>query len=451
LVSVLARPTDVVVEWRQSFRHGFIPLTAVSGTALTANATALANAQSAVGSAFPSSSFPLINTELLNLRNALEYVTAAGDYYYDAGASTLYYYPRSTDNMATAVAEVGAVDTLLTVSGSLGAKAIGIAIRGLIFEGSTWSGGTSPASVGYSEVQAGTTGPVGDYFGVSSTYAHQPSGVDISLSDGTTFAGCTFRRFAAAALAMPYGSKNATVIGCTFSDLGGVGVYDGDITVAAAHETDPRALNTGNVVTRCTFTDISATYYCSVPWLASFTAGSVFTRNTIARCGWSAVHIGWGWGARVASPASNQGACTVTYNRITATCVGMGNSTDGGSIYSNGARSAATLVDSNYTEPGNNVAFYSDNASTNGTWSNNVAGPDTANNATAYGGYVLRINQSQWPSTGNVFTTNYGPNAVGTAINGSTSLQTLSGNLIGTSGVTPFGALAAAIRKEAGR
>lgn len=453
-VSLLARPTDVVVEWKQAWRHGYVPLTAVSGTTLTASTTALANAQSAVGVAYPGTSYPLLAAQLTKLRNAREYVTAAGDYYYNAATSTLYYYPRSTDNMATAVVEVGAVDCVLSVGGSLAAKATGITLRGIIFEGSTWSGATAPSAVGYSSAQAGITGFVGDYFGVHGTYYRQPAALDLSLSTGTVVAGCIVRRTAAAGIAMPYGTQDAAISGTTVTDTGGVGIYDGDVTATAASESDVRARVTGNTVISCTLTLIGRTYYDSVAWLRGYTSGSTFTRNRVDQVSWSGIQNGWGWGAQNPSPLSLAGACTITWNYITRSSDLFGPSSDSAALYSNGRQGTACTIQYNYVETGNDIGIYVDNATCLTLVDSNVVGPDGATAPTAaYGGYWAALNIGTIPAVNNTITGNYAPlNNTYNIAGGGSGTNTVTGNIAGPTGyVGAMPAAAAAIRSEAGR
>ena len=47
------------------------------------------------------------------------------------------------------------------------------------------------------------------------------------------------------------------------------------------------------------FDGISLMYFCSVPFLSTYSADFVATYNTIVRCGWSGFQRCWGWGARL--------------------------------------------------------------------------------------------------------------------------------------------------------
>lgn len=446
-ISLLARPNDVVVEWLHPWRHGLIPLTGVSGATLTANATALANAQSWTGN-------PIVNTQLYKLRNALEWVTAAGDYYYDAGSSTLYYYIRPGDVMASAVVEVGAVDTLMSVSGTLAAKATGITFRGITFEGSRWTGARSPANIGYAEMQGGVEGQILDYFGVHGTYYRQPPALDFSLSDGCAIYGGSIRRFAAGGVAMPYGTRNMMIQGVTIDDIAGTAIYDGDVTLAAATETDARARCTGNSVIANTITRAGVKYRGSSSWLRGYTSGSTFSRNRVDQIGWSGVNSGWGWGEQNASPASIMGACTITKNYISNHSYNHIGS-DSAAIYTNGREGAACLVQYNYTTNDyGGYPFYVDNGKTQTTYDSNVAGADGTNGTTAHSGYWCAVNEgSGHPAAGNIISNTYCTLDLvfGIAIYTTAPQQTLINNLAGSAGVTPFGATASLIRANAGR
>jgi len=502
-IDAFARPDDVIVEWRGTFRHGFTPLTNVSGSTLTANTTAFANGNSAVGIVFSNTTFPILNSQLTNYYNARELMTNAFDYYYNAGTSTLYiqmpalwvastgyttgsYVTNSSGNVYLATnggfsaasggptgtgaaitdgtttvgpvtwsyvgtvtsptVEIGATQQLVTVTGALGTPATGITFRGITFEGSTWSDAHDPATIGYADLVSGVTGNTGDYFGVQGPYYQQPAAIALSVAPNTTFEGCTFRRFAAAALSVLYGSKNVLVTGSTFTDINGDSIYDGDITATAATQSNSLALVTGNVYRDNMFTLQARKFLASSVILRGYTSGTVIDRNTFTGSGYAAVHTGWGWGAQNASPSSNMDNCSVTRNYITLAGQGMGVSYDGAGIYANGPEATTSLVDSNYVEPFGNIGFYVDNGKTHTTFSNNVIGPSS------YNGYWCAVNQSEYGAMGNVISTNYAPYNVTYNIAESTgSLQTLTGNQTYTSGITPpFSGTALAILTEAG-
>ncbi len=518
-LAAIARPQDAWIEWVYPWRWGMIPITSVDGITVNVNATALSNSQSAFGGG---DDFPLDRSNLRNLRNAREWMAQANDYYWNPGTNTLYWQipdawtvstaysvgaqvtaggnvykalsPIGTSALAgsgptgtttvidgtvtwawqsavtTPLVETGIVNDLLTVTGVLGTPATNLHFVGLTFEGSDWSSAlaNSPALVGYSDVQAGITGQVGNYSGTHGVYAQQQSGVTLRATSGVGFYGCTFRRFPAAALKMAYANASSSVVGCTFDDIAGVAIYDGDEILAAAHESDSRALITGTTISDSYFTNQGVVFVSSSVILRGYTIGSTYIRNTINGSGWSPIQNGWGWGSQNPSPSTNSGGSTITQNAIYNGLVGiailLNGGPDGAPIYSNGTVGSACTITANYVEPTAicNKALYIDDGVTLTTMSGNVVGPGsiygdyngrgTWVNHLVYQGLWAVINEGEIPPTGNLVTGNYAPfNATFDYIQKPSNFNTVVANTTFTSGIVgPFTGASAAIQKAAG-
>ena len=67
--------------------------------------------------------------------NAFELLNAAGQFYFDKTAGTLYYYPRAGENMATADVEAPVVETLIAIAGTSNTNRV----KNLTFQGITFA------------------------------------------------------------------------------------------------------------------------------------------------------------------------------------------------------------------------------------------------------------------------------------------------------------------------
>jgi hypothetical protein len=395
-ISGFACPTCVSVRWLTSWRMGVVPLTTVASTTLTANVTALANMQSWTSNA-------LTHAAIVGYEGAAEQLAAAGDYAYNPGTTTLYYWARSTDTMSTAVVETSSLTAVVTIGGSIGAPVTGAALRKLIIEGSTWGGVTGPVAVGYAGVAFGVTGYIGNYFASNtSAWYWMPAAVQVSAASGVSLSGVTVRRMGAAGISFLNGAQGCTVEGSSVYDIAGTGIYLGDVTYAASAPSDSRTIVSGNTIRHSFVTAAGVRYldsdcigegYAYATVIDHNTVGAALSGLTAYGCGYSGIHSGIGWGAQNCA-SGVCGQTTITGNVVSNACQGPTNGgCDGGSYYFNGYRQGTTTVSGNYTAGPNGIGWYHDNG-TNGIASVN----DVFNNG---GGYYCRFNTSPVTVTGN--------------------------------------------------
>ena len=445
IIDAFARTTDTVVVWETAFRYGETPLSAVAGTALTAVSTAFAEMTSGAGPT---------NLQLARYENAYELLASAGQWYWNAGSGVLSYYARTGDAMGSSpIVELGALDAVVTVGGSLSAPATGIALRGLTIEGSGSTSAAAPSvHPGYASMQAGVAGTSGATGGTSITgpYYLQPAAVRVSAANHITFAGCTMRRFAAAALSMLNGAQSNLVEGCTISDVQGVGVIDGDVQPANAAPTDARTEVNNNTYRRNAILNTGMRFADSPGMFFGYGAGTVVDHNTIARTGWSGMQVGWGWGstgnvlALIPSPASVVDGRVITGNNVTNNGAGFPPGTDSGAIYTNGPCGSACTMSGNYGEAlhGSGV-WYLDNGSSHWSVTGNVVGPST------FAGYWLQVQHAAPIATLNTITGNFESAASG-IVAGTPGSNTVSGNTASISGSTALAITATAGMRVSG-
>jgi hypothetical protein len=91
--------------------------------------------------------------QVTRFENALEFLDAAGEWYYDEDAFVLYYMPRWGEDLATATVEMPQLERLITIQGASGDPVRNLVFQGFTFRGATWNEPGSGA--GYVADQSG--------------------------------------------------------------------------------------------------------------------------------------------------------------------------------------------------------------------------------------------------------------------------------------------------------
>jgi beta-glucuronidase len=362
------------------------------------------------------------------IENAYEYMASCGQgcWYHDETANILYYIPRTGENMATVPVVAPRYAHLVTGSG----------VNGLTFQHITFAyaaDNDTSSATGYTGVQAGyscgnlsppTSGCNGSF---STTTTFQPLDGPIRFSASSknvTFDHNLFTHIGGRALFGEHTSQNLTITANKFVDNGGGCLQWGDITAAQSSA----ALQTSGLVFRNNYCEGPFEY--DATWmLVPYSTGGVIDRNEFAgytvSMGYGALQMGWGWGPPYPGTVSYQGGTAVTNNYVHGYC---GNLPDCGGIYWNGPFTS-------YSASGNylvnrlmagGTGFYSDNSSSNGTWTGNVQD----DNMSIY-----------WAGCNNCSNVTFGPgNYYTNASTFDTDATTFKGNTPFTSGSPPLAA-----------
>ncbi|WP_167859662.1 discoidin domain-containing protein [Paenibacillus cymbidii] len=155
------------------------------------------------------------DTTYYYFENAYEFLSEPGEWYWDDAADTVYYIPRSGENLSTATVVAPRLDTLVKIEGTQTAPAHHIEIRGITFEHSNWA---RPNTKGYLNNQAGLELQTDNGQAV-------PGALQIANANFVRIEGNTFRQTGAHGLTATGNLYRNTVVGNTFTDLAGGGIY----------------------------------------------------------------------------------------------------------------------------------------------------------------------------------------------------------------------------------
>jgi len=288
--------------------HKSCPITAASGTAITLAQPCYTNAELPYNFA----SGAVVNQYPFNVttvQNAYELLSGPGQFYLNSGAGTLYYVPRSHEDLASADVEAPVVQTLVSGCGTSASPLSNLTFSGLTFEHTTWLAPNGPE--GYVEGQAGwhitgsgrTQVPMSDL-------TRTAGNITFSHDSNLVFSGDTFTHLASVGLELGRGSKNATVIGSRFTDIGGNAVQIGSV------DTPDRTAAAGDQVSGNTLTDNAITfagqvYRSAVGVFVGYTTGTTVSHNAIGQLPYTAISVNLGW-----EGTSYSGGATITYNEI---------------------------------------------------------------------------------------------------------------------------------------
>jgi hypothetical protein len=291
--------------------------------------------------------------------NAFEFLGSPGQFFFDKTTKTLYYYPRSGEDMATARVEVPTLETLLDIAGtSTSARVKNVTFKGLTFAHTDYNLQKVGESRGKASVQGATIYTAygsGDWH--SSKYQivdTLPGMINVNNAESISFIGNTLKHGGAEGLAMTNDVVNSQVVGNLIRDTAGsaitVGhpqhIYIGD---GGAHEKYPagvEGLCTGNTISNNVLYDISMQpgFGGHSGITAFFVTKLAITHNHIQKTAYNGLNLGWGW--RNFNDSTTAKDNSVLNNRFIDT---LSRLHDSGAIYTIG-QNPGTKINENYVK-----------------------------------------------------------------------------------------------------
>lgn len=265
------------------------------------------------------------------VENAYELLDEQGEWYHDRAANTIYYIPRTRQDMARAEVIVPVLETLVRVAGTADNPVRDIAFQGITFAHATWLKPSSPE--GYPSGQAGqsVTGNPAEYRTVKT-----PGNVVFHRVQNVLLERNVFEHLGAAALAIEAGSKNTKVIGNVFRDISSTGIALGDTDQPNA--VDVREITKDNVIRNNYITRACQEFYSGVGIFVAYAENTTIDHNELDNLPYSGISVGWGWGGPDPSVAKNN---KITNNRVHHV---MQRLEDGGMIYTLGAQPESVIT-----------------------------------------------------------------------------------------------------------
>ncbi|HUB23867.1 MAG TPA: fibronectin type III domain-containing protein [Tepidisphaeraceae bacterium] len=328
------------------------------------------------------------------VENAYELLGTPGQWYFDRPGKTIYYVPRTGEDLTSADVEAGGLETLVSGNGTEQNPIHNIVFRGLQFSYATWLYPSTPE--GFSEIQANfmVTGPDGyDKQGLGDlapggmqpfgAWTPTPGNLAFSYDRQIRFERDAFVHLGGAGLALGDGSQGDSVVGCVFTDISANGLELGNVDLP---EFTADQATTDNTIANNYFHDLPVEYHGGVAIDVGYTQRSHIEHNQVEHVAYSGISLGWGgWPDKIALPgvANNSNNVAVANNLIFDHMLLLA---DGGGIYTQGL-TGPSLADGEKVT-GNVVrdqfssghAIYSDNGSANMIITGNVMFHDNMDN-----------------------------------------------------------------------
>jgi len=292
------------------------------------------------------------------IENAYELLTKPGYWYLDRQSGTLYYMPRSGENMSNAVVEVPVVEQMLRLSGSVATPVANLKFIGLSFRLSNWllpnTGNGLPSS------QANQPEPEKNDWAVKAA-------LDCTGAHQITIQKCDFTQLGGNGINLLTASKNVTIDSCTFSNLSASAIQIGRGSWLDMALTNGAPEIVSEVtVSNCIIHDVATDYQAGCGIFAGLVQDCTLTHNELFSLPYGGISLGWGWGKPVAFTGGNKILNNKIHDHLQVLA-------DSGGIYCNGVQENG-IIEGNYIyHQGNRFGeIYLDDGSTHWLVRHNV-------------------------------------------------------------------------------
>ncbi|MFL5307596.1 MAG: right-handed parallel beta-helix repeat-containing protein [Polyangia bacterium] len=251
------------------------------------------------------------------LENAYEFLDQPGEWYLDEAAATLYYKPRSGEDMTKATVVAPMLENVVKV---MGADATTDPAHHIWFQGLTFAHSTYllPSTAGFLDLQAGQYN-VGNTRGNTMYVGHPAAGVYVANAHHIQFERNMFAQMAATGLDFNYGTHDDLIEGNVFTDLGGTGISIGKYVANESTEMHT-AYNPADKTEICTTETVKDNYVNNVTTeiQGAVGIGAGYPRfidiehNEVANVNYTGISVGFGWTAAVNAMSNNK----INYNNV---------------------------------------------------------------------------------------------------------------------------------------
>ena len=256
---------------------------------------------------------PIIGGEKGNssfcLTNALELLDQPGEWFQEYPSGTIYYYPQAGENMETAEVIIPALETLVTIDGTLSRPVKHIQFNGITFEHTSWM---RPSYQGHVTLQGGF--PLLDAYKLqepglpekaeleNQAWITRPeTAIRVRGAEHIDFKHCTFRHLSSTGLDYEWAVTASSVEDCQFTDIGGtallVGAFpDGGFeTHIPFIPADVRELCSHITIRNNIISNVTNEDWGCVGIGTGYVRNMDISHNEVCHLNYSGICVGWGW------------------------------------------------------------------------------------------------------------------------------------------------------------
>ena len=243
------------------------------------------------------------------LTNALELLDQPGEWFQEYPSGTIYYYPQAGENMETAEVIIPALETLVTIDGTLSRPVKHIQFNGITFEHTSWM---RPSFQGHVTLQGGF--PLLDAYKLqepglpekaeleNQAWITRPeTAIRVRGAEHIDFKHCTFRHLSSTGLDYEWAVTASSVEDCQFTDIGGtallVGAFpDGGFeTHIPFIPADVRELCSHITIRNNFISNVTNEDWGCVGIGAGYVRNMDISHNEVCHLNYSGICVGWGW------------------------------------------------------------------------------------------------------------------------------------------------------------
>ena len=243
------------------------------------------------------------------LTNALELLDQPGEWFQEYPSGTIYYYPQAGENMETAEVIIPALETLVTIDGTLSRPVKHIQFNGITFEHTSWM---RPSYQGHVTLQGGF--PLLDAYKLqepglpekaeleNQAWITRPeTAIRVKGAEHIDFKHCTFRHLSSTGLDYEWAVTASSVEDCQFTDIGGtallVGAFpDGGLeTHIPFIPADVRELCSHITIRNNFISNVTNEDWGCVGIGAGYVRNMDISHNEVCHLNYSGICVGWGW------------------------------------------------------------------------------------------------------------------------------------------------------------
>ena len=243
------------------------------------------------------------------LTNALELLDQPGEWFQEYPSGMIYYYPQADENMETAEVIIPALETLVTIDGTLSRPVKHIQFDGITFEHTSWM---RPSYQGHVTLQGGF--PLLDAYKLqepglpekaeleNQAWITRPeTAIRVRGAEHIDFKHCTFRHLSSTGLDYESAGTASSVEDCQFTDIGGtallVGAFpDGGFeTHIPFIPSDVRELCSHITIRNNFISNVTNEDWGCVGIGAGYVRNMDISHNEVCHLNYSGICVGWGW------------------------------------------------------------------------------------------------------------------------------------------------------------
>ena len=243
------------------------------------------------------------------LTNALELLDQPGEWFQEYPSGTIYYYPQAGENMETAEVIIPALETLVTIDGTLSRPVKHIQFNGITFAHTSWM---RPSYQGHVTLQGGF--PLLDAYKLqepglpekaeleNQAWITRPeTAIRVRGAEHIDFKHCTFRHLSSTGLDYEWAVTASSVEDCQFTDIGGtallVGAFpDGGFeTHIPFIPADVRELCSHITIRNNIISNVTNEDWGCVGIGTGYVRNMDISHNEVCHLNYSGICVGWGW------------------------------------------------------------------------------------------------------------------------------------------------------------